>query len=148
MNSIIDKVFHISLEEHAPALKGLTAKWREQAGDALERFIARSGEFAPATFGEWGSAKTCSNLARWCSSRFGKSPALRFFMMRVLSVPFSSSAAERNYSVWNAVWTHANSNMTFDNAAGRVFMFCNQRTDDSIAVEAFSADHFLHCLAE
>ncbi|KAJ1493149.1 hypothetical protein T484DRAFT_1879840 [Baffinella frigidus] len=32
--------------------------------------------------------------------------------------------------------------------AARVFMYCNQRTNDSIAAEAFNADHFLHVAAE
>ena len=71
------------------------------------------------------------------------SPALRFLMMRVLSVPFSGSAAERNYSVWNNVWMSDNSNMLFENAAARVYMYCNQRRNDRIFIEAFDANHFM-----
>ena len=72
------------------------------------------------------------------------SPALRFLMMRVLSVPFSSSAAERNYPVWNNVWTSDNSNMLFENAAARVYMYCNQRQNNRISIEVFDANRFMH----
>ena len=144
VNIIMDKVFHLSVEQHSPAFKGLTVKWREQAGEALERFVARSDESNAVNFGDWGDAKKAKNLARWCSSRMCASPALRFLMMRVLSAPFSSSAAERNYSVWNSVWTSDNRNMVFENAAARVYMYSNQRQNDRISAEAFDADHFMH----
>jgi hypothetical protein len=37
-----------------------------------------------------------------------------------------------------------NSSMLFENAAARVYMYCNQRQNDRISIEAFDTDHFMH----
>jgi hypothetical protein len=78
----------------------------------------------------------------------GVAPALRIFQMKILSLPLSSSGAERNFSVWKKIWSKDRQAMKFENAEDRVYMYCNQRSNDRAMADLFDPAVFLHVASD
>ena len=146
---ILDKVFHEDIAKHDPSRTvAQLREYREEAFQALtENFIPQTGPFHKDIFKAWASVKDCPNVARWCRSYMGVAPALRMFQMKILSLPLSSSGAERNFSVWKKIWSKDRQAMKFENAEDRVYMYCNQRSNDRAMADLFPAV-FLHVVSD
>ena len=142
---VIGKVFHESKEQYDKSISPqLRAQWEVQAGVLLDQFHGKCDVFDHTVFKGWSKVKADTDVARWASMYMSDAMPLQYVMMKVLSLVFSSSAAERNFSAWNNVWSDDRAAMTFENARDRVYMYTNQRSMDAIAAEAFSPDFFLH----
>ncbi|KAJ1477434.1 hypothetical protein T484DRAFT_1906322 [Baffinella frigidus] len=124
-------------------------EYREEAFQALtENFIPQTGPFHKDIFAAWAYAKDCPNVSRWCRSYMGVAPALRMFQMKILSLPLSSSGAERNFSVLKKIWSKDRQAMQFENAEDRVYMYCNQRSNDRAMADLFDPAVFLHVASD
>ena len=69
------------------------------------------------------------------------------FQMKILSLPLSSSGAERNFSVWKKIWSKDRQAMKFENAEDRVYMNSNQRSNDRAMADLYPAV-FLHVVSD
>ena len=55
-------------------------------------------------------------------------PVLQPIAIRIFSVGTSSSASERNFSVWSHIWSNRANKLSFDRAVKMVYVYTNPRT--------------------
>ena len=120
----MDKVFRADVAKHDPSRTVMQLRnCMEEAFQTLtENFIPQTGQFHRDVFAAWTSVKNYPNVARWCRSYVGVAPALRMFQIKILSLPFSSSGAERNFSMWKKIWSKDKQAIKFENTEDRVYM--------------------------
>lgn len=145
VHKIAEKVFDPAKAQWDTALnEEMLENWQEQAVVQLEQFHAQSHMFDKFTFKGWKKVTQEMDLSRWACSQMVHAGALRYLMMHILSLVFSSSAAERNYSTWSNIWSDDRARMKFENAKDRVYLYCNTRSLDAKVMETFSSEYILH----
>jgi hypothetical protein len=101
----------------------------------MQKYIAKTDEFSGALL--WASVKHSSPISWWKSNFMHKFPIVVELACRVLSIPTSSAAAERNWSNFGFIHSKLRARLNNDRVKKLVALYQNLRIQKEISEDSW-----------